>query len=242
MWRDLFDIGVLWRQISEPFDPVWWIDRLTPQSYADGFGLQTPMVRCWAPAALPEALPHPRPASNIRAPALFAVPPVPQIAGQMQVPRYYSMFPRAFAIMKRLTAEQCPLTDDLREQVLASKSVEELYGVMKRDFWCGGHAARPGTTCVRPDLTLCVRVAAQGRVPLPLCGVAWARHGGHAPDDSGALVRAKSRAASRSYLAWSCPVQYAAPEGHEFTIRTPGTPARCVGRSCVRLLAAAVRC
>lgn len=58
-----------------------------------------------------------------------------QIAGQMQVARYYSMFPRAFALMKRLTAEQCPLTDDLREQVLASKSVDELYGIMKRDFW-----------------------------------------------------------------------------------------------------------
>jgi len=45
VWRDLLDIGVLWRQVSEPFDPVWWIDRLTRESFADGFGLQTPMVR-----------------------------------------------------------------------------------------------------------------------------------------------------------------------------------------------------
>jgi hypothetical protein len=27
MFRDFFDIVVKWRQISEPNDPVWWIDR-----------------------------------------------------------------------------------------------------------------------------------------------------------------------------------------------------------------------
>lgn len=27
MFRDFFDIAVKWRQISEPNDPVWWIDR-----------------------------------------------------------------------------------------------------------------------------------------------------------------------------------------------------------------------
>ena len=28
-WRDFMDISVRWRQISEPSDPVWWVDRLT---------------------------------------------------------------------------------------------------------------------------------------------------------------------------------------------------------------------
>lgn len=26
-WRDMFDIGVKWRQLAEPTDPVWWMDR-----------------------------------------------------------------------------------------------------------------------------------------------------------------------------------------------------------------------
>lgn len=43
-YRDVFDIAVRWRQLSEPNDPVWWIDRLTPEAFTEGFGLQTPMV------------------------------------------------------------------------------------------------------------------------------------------------------------------------------------------------------
>ena len=43
-YRDLFDVAVRWRQLSEPNDPVWWIDRLTPSAFREGFGLQTPMV------------------------------------------------------------------------------------------------------------------------------------------------------------------------------------------------------
>lgn len=43
-YRDIFDVAVRWRQLSEPNDPVWWIDRLTPEAFREGFGLQTPMV------------------------------------------------------------------------------------------------------------------------------------------------------------------------------------------------------
>jgi tetratricopeptide (TPR) repeat protein len=43
-WRDLFDIAVRWRQVSEPGDPVWWIDRFPTRAFAEGFGLQTPLV------------------------------------------------------------------------------------------------------------------------------------------------------------------------------------------------------
>eukprot|EP00741_Cyanophora_paradoxa_P021213 tig00000237_g20474.t1 len=42
-WRDFFDIAVRWRQYSEPNDPVWWVDRLTKEEFAAGFGSQTPM-------------------------------------------------------------------------------------------------------------------------------------------------------------------------------------------------------
>jgi len=43
-YRDFMDIAVKWRQISEPNDPVFWIDLLAPEAFAEGFGLQTPMV------------------------------------------------------------------------------------------------------------------------------------------------------------------------------------------------------
>ena len=32
-----------WRQISEPNDPVWWVDLLTPEQFSAGFGSQTSM-------------------------------------------------------------------------------------------------------------------------------------------------------------------------------------------------------
>lgn len=43
-YRDLFDIIVRWRQLSEPNDPVWWTDGLLRESFEEGFGLQTPMI------------------------------------------------------------------------------------------------------------------------------------------------------------------------------------------------------
>ena len=44
-WRDLFDVAIRWRQVSEPMDAVWWIDRLpTPTNFKDRIGLNTYMV------------------------------------------------------------------------------------------------------------------------------------------------------------------------------------------------------
>ena len=34
-WRDFMDICVKWRQISEPNDPVFWIDLLAPEAFAE---------------------------------------------------------------------------------------------------------------------------------------------------------------------------------------------------------------
>lgn len=55
-FRDTMDVAVRWRQLSEPNDPVWWIDLLDPKAFEQGFGLQTPMVRTRAPAAALEAV------------------------------------------------------------------------------------------------------------------------------------------------------------------------------------------
>lgn len=43
-WRDFMDIAVRWRQNSEPNDPVFWVDLLDHASFAQGFGLQTPLI------------------------------------------------------------------------------------------------------------------------------------------------------------------------------------------------------
>lgn len=37
------DVVVRWRQIGEPNDQVLWVDRLTPEEFARGFGSHTPM-------------------------------------------------------------------------------------------------------------------------------------------------------------------------------------------------------
>ena len=36
-WRDLFDVFVRWRQVSEPKDVVWWIDGLPEGKVNDTF-------------------------------------------------------------------------------------------------------------------------------------------------------------------------------------------------------------
>lgn len=43
-WRDLYEAASRWRREADPNDAVWWIDRLPARAFAEGFGLQTPMV------------------------------------------------------------------------------------------------------------------------------------------------------------------------------------------------------
>ncbi|CAI7800637.1 unnamed protein product, partial [Closterium sp. NIES-54] len=43
-WRDVYGMGVRWRQVAEPNDPIVWIDGLTRESFESGFGSTTPMV------------------------------------------------------------------------------------------------------------------------------------------------------------------------------------------------------
>ncbi|KAK1269258.1 hypothetical protein QJS04_geneDACA006309 [Acorus gramineus] len=42
-WQDVYNIAVKWRQISEPCDPVVWINKLGEQ-FKSGFGSHTPML------------------------------------------------------------------------------------------------------------------------------------------------------------------------------------------------------
>ena len=43
-WRSLFDLAVRWRQLSEPNDPVWWVDQLPFVQFSEGYGSHTPIV------------------------------------------------------------------------------------------------------------------------------------------------------------------------------------------------------
>lgn len=43
LWQDVYDIAVKWRQISEPCDPVVWINKLS-EEFNSGFGSHTPML------------------------------------------------------------------------------------------------------------------------------------------------------------------------------------------------------
>eukprot|EP00002_Diphylleia_rotans_P011528 TRINITY_DN2276_c0_g1_i5.p1 TRINITY_DN2276_c0_g1~~TRINITY_DN2276_c0_g1_i5.p1 ORF type:complete len:721 (+),score=162.18 TRINITY_DN2276_c0_g1_i5:58-2220(+) len=43
-YRDFLDVGIKWRQFSEPNDSVWWVDMLSPEQFIEGFGSQTPMI------------------------------------------------------------------------------------------------------------------------------------------------------------------------------------------------------
>ncbi|XP_060970422.1 suppressor of RPS4-RLD 1 isoform X2 [Cannabis sativa] len=42
-WQDVYSLAVKWRQISEPCDPVVWINKLS-EEFNSGFGSHTPMV------------------------------------------------------------------------------------------------------------------------------------------------------------------------------------------------------
>lgn len=43
-WRQVFELVVRWRQVSEPNDQVVWVDKLTRKEFEAGFGSHTPML------------------------------------------------------------------------------------------------------------------------------------------------------------------------------------------------------
>jgi tetratricopeptide (TPR) repeat protein len=108
-YRDLFDVIVKWRQISEPNDPVWWIDRLSQTSFEEGFGLHTPMVN-----------------------------------GELKCIRYYSYFPKGFALMKNLlltdfyysaAGTKKELSNELKQHVLNANTLDDLMSIVDEDFY-----------------------------------------------------------------------------------------------------------
>jgi hypothetical protein len=54
------------------------------------------------------------------------------ITGQTNVIRYYPMFERSFAIMKRLIPDQCNIPEDAKREVEGMKKKEKKKGEKKR--------------------------------------------------------------------------------------------------------------
>lgn len=44
-WRSIYDVAVLWRQLGEPNDNVWWIDGMPRRDFEEGFGSHTPILK-----------------------------------------------------------------------------------------------------------------------------------------------------------------------------------------------------
>ncbi|XP_010531274.1 PREDICTED: suppressor of RPS4-RLD 1 [Tarenaya hassleriana] len=49
-WKEVYTLAVRWRQISEPCDPVVWVNKLS-EEFNSGFGSHTPMIRGQAKVA-----------------------------------------------------------------------------------------------------------------------------------------------------------------------------------------------
>ncbi|XP_047315854.1 suppressor of RPS4-RLD 1 [Impatiens glandulifera] len=43
-WHDIYSVAVKWRQISEPCDPVVWVNKLSIKEFKAGFGSHTPLI------------------------------------------------------------------------------------------------------------------------------------------------------------------------------------------------------
>lgn len=103
-WRDAFDVVVRWRQLSEPNDPVWWIDRLSPEAFKDGFGLQTPLVNGQLKVFTSthhhlSSRVHPRTHTHQHGTSAIIRPCLRQVI------RYFPYFAPAFVLMKELIVE-----------------------------------------------------------------------------------------------------------------------------------------
>ena len=43
-WRDLYDVAVRWRQVADPYDPVFYADGLSQKTFEEGIVLGTHML------------------------------------------------------------------------------------------------------------------------------------------------------------------------------------------------------
>ena len=107
-WRDLYDIAVRWRQLSEPKDAVWWIDRL-PQKRKSRIGLNTYVTK-GSHKVIRYGEYHEY-AFNITR-------------------QYLATFGYYNHMDKFIT-----LSEDMKDEVLAASTVDELYNIIDQPFY-----------------------------------------------------------------------------------------------------------
>ncbi|KAK2967664.1 hypothetical protein RJ640_030535 [Escallonia rubra] len=118
-WHHVYSVAVKWRQISEPCDPVVWVNRLRrmiaavlfSEEFNSGFGSHTPLI-----------------------------------VGQAKVVRYYPNFQRTINAAKAAIKEKkcvyskgdniINLSEDAKmQEIMHAESCDDLYKVVGEDFW-----------------------------------------------------------------------------------------------------------
>ncbi|KAF7828654.1 suppressor of RPS4-RLD 1-like isoform X1 [Senna tora] len=110
LWQDVYSLAVKWRQISEPCDPVVWVNKLS-EEFNSGFGSHTPMVLGQAKV----------------------VRYFPNYERTLNVAKIV-MKERSFVYSK--TDDIINLSEDGKlEDIMDAKSCSDLYKVVGQDFW-----------------------------------------------------------------------------------------------------------
>ncbi|XP_027919337.1 suppressor of RPS4-RLD 1-like [Vigna unguiculata] len=109
-WHDVYSLAVRWRQISEPCDPVVWVNKLSDE-FAAGFGSHTPMILGQAKV----------------------VRYFPNYERTLEVAKAV-IKERTFVRSK--TDKIIHLSEDGKlEEIMHAKSCSDLYKVVGEDFW-----------------------------------------------------------------------------------------------------------
>ena len=174
-------------QVSEPNDPVWWIDRLPKAAFEEGFGLQTPIVN-----------------------------------GQLKAVRYYCYFPQAFTRLKKLltsTGHYCDAANRKKVSTLFTYplQVSSPNLLFLQQHCKHSHSHDPKTLSAAKIKQLNDPNAAS------TLDEVYAIVG----EDFYVVIPCRSRRCPGVTSEGTRLTLVAqAPEGYEFTIRTPGTPPR----------------
>ncbi|XP_043715068.1 suppressor of RPS4-RLD 1 isoform X2 [Telopea speciosissima] len=109
-WQDIYSLAVKWRQISEPCDPVVWVNKLS-EEFNTGFGSHTPMVLGQAKV----------------------VRYFPNYQRTMSVAKTVA---KETMYVNNKTDDVIDLSKDGRlEKIMQAESCSDLYDVIGEDFW-----------------------------------------------------------------------------------------------------------
>ncbi|KAL3039302.1 hypothetical protein AAZX31_01G178100 [Glycine max] len=109
-WQDVYSIAVRWRQISEPCDPVVWVNKLS-EEFNSGFGSHTPMIL--GQAKVVRYFPNYERTLDIAKTVI------------KEKSYVYSKTDQIIRLSK----------DGKLEEVIHANSVSDLYNVVGEDFW-----------------------------------------------------------------------------------------------------------